>query len=109
MEAEINSPYQQVTNSLVESDTMDMVEADTMDRAVEHTVNVDAVVTIVVEDMALLLRRHQHNTAPFLQQVVKLLHSLVEVSQYHQFQSNVSIIGTTATLVVLTLRMGTRL
>ena len=90
-------------------DTVDMVGADTVDREEEHTVDVDAVVAIVVEDEALLLRQRQHNTAPFLQQVVKLLHYLAEVSQYHQIQSNLSIIGTTATLVVSTSRMGIRL
>ena len=89
MEAEINSPYQQVTNTIVEVDTVDMVAADTVDREEEHTVDVDAVAAIVVEDVALLLRQRQHNTAPFLQQEVKLLHYLAEVSQYYQIQSNV--------------------
>ena len=92
MEAEINSPYQQVTNSLLEAEIVDMVATDTLDRSVEHTADVDAVVANMEEDVALFLRQRQHNMAPFFYQVFKLLHSLAEVSLYHQIQSNVSII-----------------
>ena len=40
----------------MEADTVVMVVADTMDRVEEHTVDVDEVVVIVVEDVALLPR-----------------------------------------------------
>ena len=56
-----------------------MVVADTVDRVEEHTVDVDAVVVIVVEDVVPLPR--QHSMEPFLQPVVKLPHSLEVVSQ----------------------------
>ena len=58
---------------------MDTVKADIVDRVEDHTVDMDAVVIIEVEDVVLFPRRH--SMVQFLRPVVESPHSLEVVFQ----------------------------
>ena len=63
---------------------MDRVAVDTVDKPVEHMVDVDVVVTIGVEDVVNLLKRHRITI--YLWLAVKLPHSLVEEEERREPQ-----------------------